>query len=122
MKINPHLFTSYMRRAFLAGYERQDKTEFMNAIVSELGPPENEETEAEFRIYSLDELKAAPDGATFISEPLGRFKIQSFNGSKVCLFDSPFIAAAGLHCSSYPFDKGIRRITAEEYAEINAGD
>jgi len=117
--MTPEHFVSYMQRAFRVGYEGGNKDELIKSIIAELGPPETEDSEGDFRIYSLEELRSAPDGATFVSEPLGPFKIESYNGSKFGVFvASPVLAFVGLNCSSYPLDKGIRRVSNDEFQEL----
>ncbi len=119
MKMTSEQFISYMNRAFSAGYEGTSKDIFIQNIIAELGPPEVEDSEVDFRIYTLDELRSSPDGTTFVSAPLGPFKIETYNGSKVCVFvNSPILAVAGLNCSGYPLDKGIRKVSLDEFMDL----
>lgn len=121
MKISPNAFFELMKRAYAAGYEGENKDSFINSVVSEFGVKDEEDCESDFRIYSLEELRNAPVGATFLSEPLGPFKIQAYNGVKICIFPTcAEIAMAGLNCSAYPLDRGIRKISTEEFEEICA--
>ena len=123
MKMTSEQFVQYMKRSFDAGYQGYNRNQLIQEIVAELGPPEVEESESEFRIYSLEELRSAPDGATFASEDLGPFRIESYSGSKFGIFpSSSLIAYVGLNCSAYPLNKGIRKLSQDEYCELAKGN
>ncbi len=119
MKISPNNFFDLMKRAYIAGYEGENKESFINGVISYFDIKDEEESETDFRIYSLEELRNAPVGSTFLSEPLGPFKIQSYNGVKLCIFPMcAEIAMAGLNCSAYPLDRGIKKISSEQFEEL----
>ncbi len=118
--MTPEQLLAYMKRAYQGGYDGRNKGELIQSMIAELGPADAEDSEGDFRIYPLDELRSAPDGATFVSEPLGPFKIESYAGSKFCRFMLPNarMAVASLSCSSFPLDRGIRKVSSDEFQEL----
>lgn len=117
MKMPIDKFMACVTRAYQAGYDGRDQEDVVSSILGELGPVESE-TEAEYRIYSIEELKAAPDGATFVSEVFGPFRLFSYQGEKMGEFVSQKFSHATFNSQYHPWDRGVRRVSEDEYEEI----
>jgi hypothetical protein len=66
---------------------------------------------SEYKVYTIDELKAMPVGEKFEHQTLGKCTVQK---GHVMKFDRWNIANATFKTEGYPWDRPMRRLTGAE--------
>jgi uncharacterized protein Smg (DUF494 family) len=108
-----------LSEAFDHGYEgtEEDREEVVLGILAKHNineaddkPPQKVKDD-EFRIYTPEELKTLPVGATFLHSVLQKCTILRTHDEKYMNFDSPGLAPAAFNVDGYPWDVPMKRLS-----------
>lgn len=127
MEITTSKLSAMLSEAFDGGYENiehdkekieRDKEKVVLNILARYNINEADDKplpkvkDDDFRIYTVEELKQMPVGATFLHSVLQKCTILRTTDEKYMNFDSPGLAPAAFnHDGLYPWDIPMKRLT-----------